>query len=180
LVVSGKHEEALALRYQHTRGWGDSWAEDDLQVQVESNLDIYLDMDDTVNAINELEQIKPVTAAITASIDLLKDPSNKEALKILQSVDTTTLPNAFWFAASLEGLMLAYSGDAGYVIDKILEIDGQAQWGDAAYLWYRVWRQVRSHPRFEEVLALYRLPEYWDEAGWPEYCQRTDKGITCK
>jgi len=180
LIFKGKHQEALAVRNQEQRGRGHSWSEDDLQIQSETNLDIYLDMGDTASAIHDLEQVRPVTALVTASIDVLKDPSNKEAMAQLKSTDTSTHPNAFWFALALDGVIPAYLGEAEYVIDKILEIDGRAQWGDAAYLWDRIWRHVRAHPRFGEVLALYKLPEYWDAAGWPEFCQRTDEGITCQ
>jgi TolB-like protein len=180
LLHEGKYQEALATRRQAGRQWGHSWADDDLQVQTELNLDIHLAADDTASAVLDLKQVRPVTGTVTAAIDLLNDPSDKVAMALLTSMDSSAHPNAFWFALSLEGIVPAYLGEAEYIIDRVIEIDGKAQWGDTSYAWGKTWRHVRSHPRFEEVLALYNLPEYWDEAGWPEFCQRTDKGITCQ
>jgi hypothetical protein len=102
------------------------------------------------------------------------------AMEILKSVDANKHPNAFWFAISLEGLIPAYLGEVEYVIDRILQIDGKAKWGNSEYLWDAAWQQMRKHPRFVEVLELYKLPEYWDHAGWPEFCRRIDEGITCQ
>ena len=181
LILTGRAEEALAIRHgENTVRRGQSWVEDDLQVHSDLDLDAFLSAGDTNSAIQQLEQLKPVTAEVAASIKLLKDPSNTEAMEVLKSVGANAHPNAFWFSTALEGLIPAYLGEAEYVIDMILEIDSKAKWGSTEYLWDSAWNQVRTHPRFVEVLELYKLPEYWDHAGWPEFCQRVDGGITCR
>jgi len=181
LILTGRAEEALAIRRgENAVLRGQSWVEDDLKVHFDLDLDAYLSSGDTSSAIQQLEQIKPVTADIAASIKLLKDPSNTEAMDVLKTFNASMHPNAFWLFTSLEGRIPAFLGEAEYVIDRTLEIDGKAKWGSIEHLWDSTWRKVRPHPRFVEVLELYRLPEYWDHAGWPEFCQRVDGGITCR
>lgn len=180
LILTGRAEEALAIRQGEFTMRGNSWVEDDLQVHADFDLDIFLSAGDNDSAIQQLEQFTPATAEVIASVNLLKDPSDKQAMAVLKSVDKNKHPNAFWFSTSLEGLIPAYLGEAEFVIDRILEIDGKAKWGNSEYLWDSAWHQVRKHPRFAEVLELYKLPEYWDKTGWPKFCQRTDNGITCQ
>jgi hypothetical protein len=42
-----------------------------------------------------------------------------------------------------------------------------------------VYRSFRAHPGFPALLENYGLPAYWDQAGWPEFCQREDQRIVC-
>ena len=40
-------------------------------------------------------------------------------------------------------------------------------------------KEFRSHPRFIELVEHMGLASYWDEVGWPQYCELRDEGYFC-
>ena len=67
-----------------------------------------------------------------------------------------------------------------FLIDTYLELDSKAGWGSNDFLWAAGWIELRHHSRFQELLELYKFPEYWDQVGWPEFCEReSEEVITC-
>jgi hypothetical protein len=77
------------------------------------------------------------------------------------------------FESSLN--VLANSGDEEYVIDTLLNQFRRAGWANPEEIWQPSMAPVRRHPRFQEVIEVLRLPQYWDEFGWPENCRREDE-----
>jgi TolB-like protein len=45
---------------------------------------------------------------------------------------------------------------------------------DAAFIWTPVFQSLRNEPRFLELLKTMKLPEYWQIAGWGDFCQPKD------
>jgi hypothetical protein len=49
------------------------------------------------------------------------------------------------------------------------------------WYWYLpVYKSLRAHPGFADLLDGLGLPAYWDQAGWPEFCRREAGGIVCR
>ena len=67
------------------------------------------------------------------------------------------------------------------MIDVAIGMANRDRWGPIFAIWYPSFSNIRANPRFQELLEVYKLPEYWDKKGWPEYCQRIDaKRIQCE
>ena len=116
-----------------------------------------------------------------AGLKVLAGTAKNEDLKTFMSIPATNYSSVGWYYSSIEGHLLAYAGESDHLIDATLEITRMAQWGNSPFAWYPIWSGVRANPRFQEVLELYRLPEYWDEAGWPDFCRRVDaERIECE
>jgi tetratricopeptide (TPR) repeat protein len=117
----------------------------------------------------------------TAIIALLENPANEQARGVLRTAiggeNTTYYDSNAWMA----NLVLIHAGDIDFVIDDIITDSQKFRFGNIEDIWSPIYAKLRQHPRFEEYLELLNLPEYWDQAGWPEICQRKDDGrIECQ
>lgn len=121
---------------------------------------------------------EPVKLAI---IELLEDPANEQARDILRN--TVSTENRLYYSSDsyTSYLVLIYTGDIDYSIDRMISDARQYGHGNIEHIWSPILSELRQLPRFEEFLELVNLPEYWDQAGWPDICQRHDDGrIACQ
>ncbi len=124
------------------------------------------------------------TAVRDAVIGLLEDPANVQARDVLRSAvsgenlsELTEYDADAYFAI----LVLIQAGDTDFVMDLTITDAQKYRFGNVEPIWSPIYKPIRQHPRFGEYLELLNLPEYWDQAGWPDICQRKEDGkIECQ
>lgn len=79
-----------------------------------------------------------------------------------------------WNSIALFGLSAwaAYFGDHALSIQWLEEAVNRAP-SHMGRVWLPVFDDVRGEPAFGPFIRDLSLPEYWDEFGWPPFCQRT-------
>jgi TolB-like protein/Tfp pilus assembly protein PilF len=138
---------------------------------------------DNTGAIAMASQLGPEQMAEptrTAIVTLLENPANEQARDVLRSAirGKKTYYNSDAYMASL---VLLRSGDIDFIIDHVIADAQKSGFGNIEDTWSPIYAQFRQHPRFAEYLELTKLPEYWDQAGWPDICQRKEDGrIECR
>jgi TolB-like protein len=139
---------------------------------------------DTAAAIAMIDSLGPQHLdgqTKTAAITLLENPTDAQAQKLLRSTFGNKSESTQWTDIRMAQLVLAHTGDTDYVIDTDISSFKEFRYGNREIIWSPVYAQVRQHPRFEEYLELLNLPQYWDQAGWPNACQRAANGrIKCQ
>ncbi|GMR14762.1 MAG: hypothetical protein BMS9Abin30_0369 [Gammaproteobacteria bacterium] len=126
------------------------------------------------------------TPVRTAIIALLNDASDERARDVLRA--TVSAPNVssnsngtYGTDAHFSKMILTQSNDIDFVIDFDIARRQHLGFGSIETIWSPIFAPLRPHPRFGELLELISLPEYWDQAGWPDFCQRTvNEGIICQ
>ncbi len=117
----------------------------------------------------------------TAIIALLENPANEQARDVLRAAISGENRSYYAPDAWMSNLVLIHTGDIDFVIDDIITEAQKFRFGNIEDIWSPIYARLRQHPRFEEYLELLNLPEYWDQAGWPDICQRKDSGrIECQ
>jgi TolB-like protein len=116
-----------------------------------------------------------------AIIGLLENPEVVPARDILRATISGESISEYDNEAYLSTLVLIHAGDIDFVIDLIISDGRKFNSGNVEPIWSPIYTEFRKHPRFGEYLELLNLPEYWDQAGWPDICQRKDNGrIECQ
>jgi TolB-like protein/Tfp pilus assembly protein PilF len=117
----------------------------------------------------------------TAIIALLENPANEQARDVLRTAISGENITYYDSDAWMANLALIHAGDIDFVIDHIIADSQKFRFGNIEDIWSPIYAKLRHHPRFEEYLEILNLPEYWDQAGWPDICQRHDDGrIACQ
>ena len=185
LIMSGRHDEVINT-FQEVLSGGyykdpgevgpaSSMGDDFIMAVLANDLQTAVS---SMNAYQPSETYQPVKAA---ALNVLAGTANSEDLEALKSPDHMIYTNIGGYTFSIEGYMLAMAGESDFVISNSLDLVRRDQWGHPFSVWHPVWKTVRSNPRFQDILELYKLPEYWDETGWPDFCQRADaERITCE
>ena len=116
-----------------------------------------------------------------ALIGLLENPENVQARDLLRTAISGENISEYDFDAYTATLVLIHAGDVDFVIDRTITDAQKYSFGNFEPLWSPIYAPFRRHPRFGEYLELLNLPEYWDQVGWPDICQRTaEKRIECE
>ncbi|MFC1702778.1 hypothetical protein ACFL1J_08635, partial [Pseudomonadota bacterium] len=117
----------------------------------------------------------------TAIIGLLENPADVQAREVLRIAISHENISDYDADAYLSNLVLIHAGDIDFVIDHTIADSQKFSFGNIEDIWSPIYAPFRQHPRFGEYLELLNLPEYWDQAGWPDICQRHDDGrIACQ
>ncbi len=117
----------------------------------------------------------------TAIIGLLENPADEQAREVLRTTISGEYISDYDSDAFMSTMVLIHAGDVDFVIDRIIADGRQYSFGNVEPIWSPIYAKFRQHPRFGEYLELLNLPEYWDQAGWPDICQRKDDGrIECQ
>ena len=120
----------------------------------------------------------PIRDAIIA---LLEDPENIQARDVLRTAISGENISDYDGDAYMSNLVLIHAGDVDFVIDFTITDARKYSFGNVESIWSPIHAPFRQHPRFAEYLELLNLPEYWDQAGWPDICQRKEDGrIECQ
>jgi tetratricopeptide (TPR) repeat protein len=139
---------------------------------------------DNAGAIAMARAIEPqymAPAVRTAIIELLEDPANEQARSVLRATISVERKSEWDSDTFTANLVLLHSGDVDFIIDRTITESRQYRFGNVELIWSPIYAELRRHPRFAEYLELLNLPEYWDQAGWPDICQRHDDGrIECR
>jgi len=179
LIMTGSIEEAAGLMQQDLRsGYSESPLETGPISIIGNKTILALLTGDVQTAISEFNKYQPSEAykpVKAAALKVLASTADKNDLDALKAVDYEKYLSIGWYSFSIEGYMLAYAGESDHLIDAAIYFAERDQWSHLFSAWYPSWNTVRSNPRFQEALEIYKLPEYWDEAGWPDYCQRVDE-----
>jgi tetratricopeptide (TPR) repeat protein len=128
--------------------------------------------------IGDEQMATPVRIAI---IELLENSANEQARDVLRK--TVSKENRLFYSVDsfTSYLVLIYTGDIDFSIDRMISDNLQHSHGNIEHIWSPIHSELRKHPRFGEFLEIVNLPEYWDQSGWPEICQRHDDGrIECQ
>ena len=121
------------------------------------------------------------TSIRDAIIGLLKDRENVEARDILRTAISSENISDYDSEAYLSTLVLIHAGDVDFVFDLTIADGRKYSFGNVESIWSPIYAPFRQHPRFGEYLELLNLPEYWDQAGWPDICQRNEDGrVECQ
>jgi TolB-like protein len=103
----------------------------------------------------------------------------------LSDADIQTLKSTYGggrFGSDLPRALLIIAGEIDHVIATDLSLFGsdddlplhEVQWAPHA-------APLRQHPRFAEYVERAGLIDYWDAAGWPDFCRRDDAGeVRCR
>jgi len=178
LEISGQRQKTFEAYELIPPTWNSRLLVDDgLTSEIGWETYSFLIAGDTQAAIEMMKRYEPSNAFLpvkAASLKVLAGNSQKEDLDKLKVISTTNYASAAWYIDSIEGQMLALAGETEHLIDAVLEMTNRTQWGETIFAWFPSFKITREDPRFQEVLELYRLPEYWDEAGWPDICRRVD------
>ncbi|HEY5776225.1 MAG TPA: tetratricopeptide repeat protein [Xanthomonadales bacterium] len=135
----------------------------------------------TIAMANELGPEYMAPAVRTAIVGLLENPANAQAREVLRMVMNGDNISRFSSDVFMTSMVLLHAGDVDFVIDRIITDSRQYRFGSIEHIWSPIFAQFRQHPRFGEYLEVLNLPEYWDQAGWPDICQRKDDGrIECR
>jgi TolB-like protein len=130
------------------------------------------------NRLGPENMAEPISTAIIA---MLENPANEQARDVLRAAISGENRNYYDADAWMANLVLAHTGDIDFVIDDIITEAQKFRFGNIEDIWSPIYGKLRQHPRFETFLELVNLPEYWDQAGWPDICQRKDDGrIECQ
>jgi TolB-like protein/Tfp pilus assembly protein PilF len=139
---------------------------------------------DNAGAIAMANKVGPeylATPIRNAIIGLLENPANVQAREVLRTAISGENISDYDAGAYLSKLVLVHLGDVDFVIDHVIADSQKFRFGNVEDIWSPIYAPFRQHPRFGEYLELLNLPEYWDQAGWPDICQRHDDGrIACQ
>ncbi|MDX2429257.1 MAG: hypothetical protein QNK22_11270 [Xanthomonadales bacterium] len=185
LLMTGKYQEAVDVLQPLAPSWGAQFPSDDgLISDLGIDTDNALITNDVPAAMEFMTNYEPSDNFIpikAAALKVLAGKAESKDLNTLKTISAINYSSVGWYSTSIEGYLLAYAGESDHLIDATLEITRIAKWGQSFFAWVPLWNSVRTNPRFQEVLELYRLPEYWDETGWPEFCRRVDaERIECE
>ena len=139
---------------------------------------------DTAGAIAMAGKLGPehmATPIRNAIIGLLENPANVQAREVLRTAISSDNISQYDFDAYTTTLVLLHAGDVDFVIDRTIADAQKFSFGNVEPIWSPIYAPFRQHPRFGEYLELLNLPEYWDQTGWPDICQRDkDRRIECR
>ncbi|MGB5623971.1 MAG: winged helix-turn-helix domain-containing protein [Gammaproteobacteria bacterium] len=79
----------------------------------------------------------------------------------------------------LYGLWL-YLGEADRAMDMAFQLLNDPPSFAVEFLFSRENKALREHPRFAELVSAIGLDRYWDQHGWPAFCQRGGDVIRCR
>ncbi len=176
LTIHGRYQEALDV-IEHFEGWkayyGSTW-----------NTGILLasgDKDAAILAFTSAHPDELPEDYANALVTLLNDPQNTHALETLRSALSLEFKSQRNIAYAASQQVLAFSGDEDYLLNSMLALFSNNNWGNVEELWFPVLAPIRQRPQFAELLDLVNLPPYWDQTAWPDICQRLDDGrIECQ
>ena len=176
LTIHGRHQEALDILGNLTSRRSAFRTARDLTIYLAAG-----DSDNAIKLITDLNQDKVPEEVTNAMIRLLKNPQDIQARDVLRDLllqDSMYRRSSVFEAAQT---VLAFSGDADFVINTLFVQFDNSGWGNIETIWQPTMAPVRQHPRFAEFLELVNLPDYWDQTGWPDICQREDDGrVECQ
>ena len=109
-------------------------------------------------------------------IAALKDPARRpDALGALRAVADERQISVKYLQGAL-----VYLGDADGALDVAFELLNEPLDFEVEFLFARENAIVRQHPRFGELVRAIGLDDYWDDYGWPEFCNRDGDSIICR
>jgi hypothetical protein len=139
---------------------------------------------DNAGAIEMARKLGPeymTTPVRDAIIGLLENPANVQAREVLRTAISGENISQYDSDAYMSTLVLIQTGDVDFVINRTIIDVRRYSFGNIEHIWSPIYAPFRQHPRFAEYLELLNLPEYWDQAGWPDICQRDKDGrIKCQ
>ena len=185
LIMTGRNEKAIEVLQQYRPEMYDQEPTEAAMISsIGSSIAMAFLSGDVQTAIKFMSEFQPSEAyrpVKAASLNLLAGTADDEDLDTLKALGYTNQRDINSYSFSIEGFMLAYAGESEFLIDAAIDLTRRDQWGHLWSAWHPIWKPVRANPRFQELLEIYKLPEYWDEAGWPDYCHRVDaERIACE
>jgi len=183
LMANGQYAQAIEVIEQWTRSTGevqkDPWWYEPFWKMLP-----LMASGDNAGAIAMANRLGPDNMAEPlriAIITLLENPANEQARDVLRTAVGGEKRAEYDPDSWMANLVLIHTGDIDFVIDDIIAEAQKFRFGNIEDIWSPIYAKLRQHPRFAEYLELVNLPEYWDQAGWPDICQRKDGGrIACQ
>ena len=183
LMIDGQFDRSIEMIEQYNRSIGPD------QVLVYWHESIWkiiplMAMGDSNRAIESARSISPermATPIRDAIIGLLENPGNEDARTVLRNAISVENPSDYDSDIYTAWLVLVFAGDIDFVINQTIIGSRKYSFGNVEPIWSPIYAKFRQHPRFGEYLEILNLPDYWDQAGWPDICQRHDDGrIECQ
>ncbi len=104
--------------------------------------------------------------------------ADTERLKSLYGSDVDRIR---YVIGGLPRALLLAAGETDHVIATDLALFDSDQLPLHEHQWTPLAADLRAHPRFAEYLERIGLLEYWDQAGWPDFCRReNDSEVRCR
>jgi TolB-like protein len=172
LITAGQTGEALDVLGRAVARGGLPWLH-------QTKLLAYLPMGD-IEAMRELiSGLELPENRRSSALAALADPTNPLNVEAIQKElgHPEFLEGSVLNDETLGFVLLSYLGENETILNALLSWFSQQGGGSVEYLFMPHMAGVRALPRFQELLELVGLPEYWDEAGWPQFCARTEDGM---
>jgi tetratricopeptide (TPR) repeat protein len=174
LIAAGRTDEAIAVLEQTIARGGADWLHQTLAAALAGQGD--------GPGLRALISRAPIPAGnrtvLLDALDSPGDPSASAAVRALMAKERGA--SGYGYAQlELPEIVLLQLGDVDAVIAnyRALAAGGAALDNDEWFL--PIYRNFRAHPAFAGLLETYGLPAWWDQAGWPEFCQREEQRIVC-
>ncbi len=171
LITAGQTGQALEVWDRALARGGPEWLRTD-------KLMAYFPGGDT-GAMHELiERLELPGNSRTVALAALDDPGNPQLIEaLLAARPTGPVGDAAYDEDFMVEFVLLYLGEVEPVLDTLQQRLSQQRWGNIESWFMPHMAGLRAHPRFVELLNLTGLPDYWDQAGWPEFCARDEDGV---
>lgn len=171
LITAGQTGQALEVWDRALARGGPEWLRTD-------KLMAYFPGGDT-GAMHELiERLELPGNSRTVALAALDDPGNPQLIEaLLAARPTGPVGDAAYDEDFMVEFVLLYLGEVEPVLDTLQQRLSQQRWGNIESWFMPHMAGLRAHPRFVELLNLTGLPDYWDQAGWPEFCARGEDGV---
>jgi TolB-like protein len=174
LILNGRVEEALNItRTTELQIWWIGLRQ--FQILVAKN---QLDLASRT-ALQIRDEIGKVSADTGAFLDqiilVLENPADRSLDRPLISAHHKS-----FYDDHFVWIVLSAAGQHEAVLESMLTNLGRNEGSFHEWYWMPEFAAMRALPGFAEIVEILKLPVYWDQVGWPEFCARDAQGmITC-
>ena len=171
LITAGQNGQALDVWDQALARGGAEWLRT-------SKLLAYFPGGDAKAMHGLIERLELPANSRAVALAVLDDPGNPQLIEDLRAARPTgPIDNAGFDEDFTVEFVLLYLGEVEPVLDTMQQRLSKQRSGNLEAWFMPHMAGLRAHPRFAELLLLTGLPAYWDQAGWPEFCARSEDGV---
>ena len=146
-------------------GMGGTWAEDVLGL-------VYIYSRQYDKALEIFSRDHPSFPLNRLVVEAIADPAKvPEAMAAIEAVDNFRI--SYW---PVELMMLL--GETDLAFDRAIE-EIEADTADVRVFWRPHFVAQAGDPRYKQIVAMLKLPDYWDATSWPAMCRRAGSDFSC-
>jgi len=175
LIAAGQPQQALEVAHQALARGGADWLNGIIAMALVA-------LDDTAGLQSLIEgaDIEPAHKDILlGALAAPDDPAAMNRLAALYGYDENKGQD-YLAAPELAMVLLLRLGAADVVLDALRQAFAADGWGSTEYFFMPGYAGLRASPGFAGLVGQIRLPAWWDQSGWPEFCRREAGEIRCQ